>query len=202
MIRKDVSHSFSTTVLSLFMSKYNHLESLYFIAIVPPANIQDEITKLKHEVTDKYGSKHALKSPPHITLHMPFKWKDKRFHELEGVMKKLNDDLKPFQVELKDFDFFEPRVVFVNVMENESLNKLQRQVVDTCRKDLKLDNANYKNRPFHPHVTIAFRDLKKPMFYEAKKEFEKRELSFEFQVEKVILLKHDRMKWNLVVFRD
>ncbi|MEQ9466987.1 MAG: 2'-5' RNA ligase family protein [Ekhidna sp.] len=178
------------------------MESLYFIAIVPPADIQDEITKLKHEVADKYDSKHALRSPPHITLHMPFKWKDKRFFELEGVMKKLNDGLNPFRTELKGFDFFEPRVVFVNVVDNEDLNQLQKQVVDLCRKELKLDNANYKNRPFHPHVTIAFRDLKKPIFYEAKKEFELRKVGFEFRVEKVALLKHDGMKWNVVVFGD
>ncbi|WP_420576719.1 RNA 2',3'-cyclic phosphodiesterase [Ekhidna sp.] len=175
-------------------------ESLYFIAIVPPEDIQEEITKLKHEVAEKYGSKHALRSPPHITLHMPFKWRDKRFDELAEVIKNLNSDLAAFEVELKDFDFFEPRVVFVNVVQSEKLKKLQKKVVDACRKELKLDNANYKNRPFHPHVTIGFRDLKKPMFYEAKKEFKKREVLFEFRVEEIVLLKHDGKKWNVVDF--
>ena len=170
-------------------------ESLYFIALVPPDEIQEEITKLKQEVAEKYESKHALKSPPHITLHMPFKWKDKRFREVEGVMEKLNSDFEPFEVQLKDFDFFEPRVVFVDVVENEKLNRLQKEVVSVCRKQLKLDDANYKNRPFHPHVTIAFRDLKKQMFYEAKKEFEERRVSFEFQVGEAKLLRHDGVRW-------
>lgn len=173
-------------------------ESLYFIAIVPPEDIQEEITKLKHEVAEKYGSKHALRSPPHITLHMPFKWKDKRFDELTEVMKNLNGDLESLEVELKNFDFFEPRVVFVGVMENEKLNQLQKEVVDVCRKQLRLDNANYKDRPFHPHVTIAFRDLKKRMFYEAKREFETRGVNYRFPVEKISLLKHDGTKWNLI----
>ena len=175
-------------------------ESLYFIAIVPPKEIQDEITKLKHEVAERYESKHALRSPPHITLHMPFKWKDKRFDELAEVMKKLNERLEPFEIQLRDFDYFEPRVVFVNVVANEKLEELQKKVVDVCRKQLKLDNANYKNRPFHPHITIAFRDLKKRMFYEARKEFEKREVSFEFQAKEITLLKHDGKKWNVVDF--
>ena len=70
--------------------------------------------------------------------------------------------------------------------------------MDACRKELKLNNANYKNRPFHPHVTIGFRDLKKPMFYAAKKEFERREVSFEFQVKETSLLKHDGKKWSTV----
>lgn len=101
---------------------------------------------------------------------------------------------------LKDFDFFEPRVVFVDVVENENLNKLQSQVVDTCRKQLKLDNANYKDRPFHPHITIGFRDLKKPMFYKAKKEFENRRVTLEFEANKVSLLQHDGKRWYVVEF--
>lgn len=175
-------------------------ESLYFIAVLPPPAIQEAITKLKLEIAEKYGSKHALKSPPHITLHMPFKWKDKRIAELEKVIETLNNQHKSFMVELKGFDFFEPRVVFVDVVENENLNMLQSQVVDTCRKQLKLDNANYKGRPFHPHVTIGFRDLKKPMFYEAKKVFENRKVTFGFDVREISLLQHDGKKWNVVEF--
>lgn len=173
-------------------------ETLYFIAIVPPPDIQEEVTTLKKEAAEKFNSKHALRSPPHITLHMPFKWKDKRDNELNEMMAQLNEQLVPFKVQLKNFDFFEPRVVFVDVVENEHLDKLQAMVVTACRRSLKLDNANYKDRPFHPHVTIAFRDLRKPMFYEAKKEFEARTFERSFQVEKIQLLKHDGKVWNLV----
>lgn len=175
-------------------------ESLYFIAIVPPQEVSSKITKLKEEVAQKYQSKHALKSPPHITLHMPFKWKDKRFNQLAEVMKKINNNLVPFSVKLSDFDFFEPRVVFVDVEPSARLEALQTEVMKRCKKDLKLDNGNYKNRPFHPHVTIGFRDLKKPLFYEAKKEFEDRFFEGQFCIDKVELLKHDGEKWVAVVF--
>lgn len=175
-------------------------ESLYFIAVLPPDKIQEEITGFKHEITEKYESKHALRSPPHITLHMPFKWKNKRYGDLIDVMTTLNSDLASFEVQLKDFGFFEPRVVFVDVVKNKRLNELQENVVDACRKKLKLNNANYKNRPFHPHITIGFRDLKKRMFYKAKKAFEDRSFSCEFWVEEVALLKHDGKKWNVTEF--
>lgn len=175
-------------------------ESLYFIGIIPPSSIQEEITKLKLEIADKYGSSHSLKSPPHITLHMPFKWKEKKRDQLLQMMNILNDQLEPFTVELKNFDYFEPRVVFVDVQESKPLERLQKNVVNTCRKTLKIDNANYKDRPFHPHITIGFRDLKKSKFYEARSEFETREVSFNFQVECVSLLKHDGSQWNVVKF--
>ncbi len=173
-------------------------ESLYFLALVPPAEIQENITQFKNEIAEKYGSSHALKSPPHITLHMPFRWKDKRTQELYDFVNSINHDLRPFEIQLKDFDFFEPRVVFVNVIENQTLENLQKEVTSRARKELKLDNANYRNRAFHPHVTIGFRDLKKPAFYEARKEFEERRFSEVFRVREIALLKHDGEKWEVV----
>ncbi len=173
------------------------MESLYFIAIVPPATIQEEITQLKQLVADRFNSAHALRSPPHITLHMPFKWKDKKFDQLAKIMYQLNSELIPFEMELKNFDFFEPRVIFVDVVPNEKLNRLQQRVVVGCRKELKLGNANYKHKGFHPHVTIGFRDLRKRMFYEAKEVFEHKDFEAKFQVTKIELLKHNGQKWNI-----
>ena len=173
------------------------MERLYFIAIVPPAKIQDEITQLKHLVAERFNSKHALRSPPHITLHMPFKWKDQKLEKLIEAMKLINLGLVPFDIELKRFNFFEPRVVYVDVIQNEMLGQLQEKVVSVCRKELKLNNADYKNRGFHPHVTIGFRDLRKPKFYEAKDYFEEKEFTIQFKAESVKLLKHDGHKWSI-----
>lgn len=175
-------------------------ESLYFIAIVPPAEIQEEIMRFKQQMADKFGSKHALNSPPHVTLRMPFKWKDKKLDKLVNLMNQLNAELQPFSIQLKDFDFFEPRVVFVDVVPNKKLAKLQKNVVDLCRKVLKLENGNYKDQGFHPHITIGFRDLKKRMFYEAKQEFEAMSYGARFSASKIDLLKHDGKKWNAVAF--
>jgi hypothetical protein len=45
---------------------------LYFIAHVPEEPVFADLMALKTAVRDLYGSKAALRSPPHITLHMPF----------------------------------------------------------------------------------------------------------------------------------
>ena len=173
--------------------------SLYFIAVLPPEEIQEEITQFKHEVAEEFNSSHALKSPPHITLHMPFRWKESKFEILEKMLEGLNSAVAPFTLQLNGFDFFEPRVVFVDVVESEQLEELQKKVVSQCRRVLKLDNGNYKDRPFHPHVTIGFRDLKKPDFYRAQKHFTEKEYSRKFSVERITLLKHDGKEWNTVL---
>jgi len=171
------------------------LENLYFIAIVPPEKIQDEITQLKVLVAERFNSKHALKSPPHITLHMPFKWKEKKYDLLIDTMKKINNEVEEFQIELDGFNFYEPRVVYVDVKQNKQLEELQKKVIDLCRKELKINNANYKDRPFVPHITIGFRDLRKPQFYEAKQYFQKREHTAQFKTTGVSLLKYVGGRW-------
>ncbi len=173
------------------------MDSLYFIAVTPPENESDQITALKNQCKVAYGSGHALKSPPHITLHMPFKWNDKKRNALEACLNQVAGTTEKFEMQLRDFGFFEPRVVFIDVIENAELRRLQKILAKQMRLDLNLFNADYKDRPFHPHVTIAFRDLKKPGFYEAKSYFSERKLSMDFAVSDLVLLKHDGKQWHI-----
>ena len=69
---------------------------LYFIAIIPPSPVYEEALELKKYFKEQYGSKAALNSPPHITLHMPFLWneeKEKKLTERLLVFSKKCDPL-------------------------------------------------------------------------------------------------------------
>lgn len=178
-------------------SKNLALESLYFIAVVPPEDVRTKVTELKELCHQEYGSKQALKSPPHITLHMPFKLKEKKKEELCEMLTALAHDSECFNIEMKGFGFFEPRVVFISTMLCESLNSLHLRISDGMRKHFNIFNAQYKDRAFHPHMTIAFRDLKKEQFWKAQEFFSKKELSINFQVENMALLKHNGKVWEI-----
>ena len=54
----------------------------YFIAIIPPSPIYEEALRLKEYFRDTYNSKASLNSPPHLTLHMPFRMKERKEAEL------------------------------------------------------------------------------------------------------------------------
>ena len=171
--------------------------SLYFVALLPPAKLSEQITSLKNYCKAQFGSGHALNSPPHITLHMPFKWKEARKQELIDCLNQVALAHEPFLIQLKDFDYFEPRVVFVNVLENTELRQLQKSLSEQMRRSLHLFNAAYKDRPFHPHMTIAFRDLRKAMFYEAKAYFSTQQLAMEFDAKNLTLLRHRDKTWEV-----
>lgn len=170
--------------------------ALYFIAIVPPMQIRHEIQLLKEYFRDIYQSKAALNSPPHITLHMPFQWKEAKEEKLLSTLTKFAAGKSEVEVQLNGFSCFAPRVIYVNVQESESLRLLQTELHRFCKTELNLFNAQYRDMPFHPHITLAFRDLKKDRFERAWTEFKQRKFTGDFVANKITLLKHDGKIWN------
>ncbi|WP_422360401.1 2'-5' RNA ligase family protein [Reichenbachiella sp.] len=171
-------------------------QNLYFLALIPDEPVRSEVMAFKEEVKEKFNSKGALRSPPHITLHMPFKWRSDREDQLIELLSRFKFDLYPFQVDLDGFDFFEPRVVFVDVDKTEVLTQLQKELSDFVRRELKFFNADYKDRGFHPHMTIGFRDLKKSVFPEVKANYQDRSYQRQFEASGFCLLKHDGEQWE------
>jgi 2'-5' RNA ligase len=172
----------------------------YFIALIPPPPVSDDALRLKNYFRDEYNSKASLNSPPHITLHMPFKWKEEKEHELVEAFGKFSLGRSSFKIELHNFNAFAPRVIFIDVISNNVLSLLSKELHRFCKRELNLFNASYKDQPFHPHLTLAFRDLKKPMFEKAWAEFQERKFSARFDVQSIVLLKHNGKIWE--VFKE
>jgi 2'-5' RNA ligase len=168
----------------------------YLIAIVPPEPIASDVLKLKEYFRDSYDSKGSLNSPAHITMHMPFDWRADREEELVVIFREFTAKHTPFPIELDGFGSFPPRVIYINVKRNQSLLDNQANLIRHCKKNLKLLNALYRDEPFHPHVTIAFRDLKKDRFQEAWKEFESKPYLAAFEYSHLSVLKHDGKFWR------
>ena len=170
--------------------------ALYFIAIIPPPPIFEQASEIKNYFKEQYKSKAALNSPPHITLHMPFEWKEKKEEELITTLTVFAHDKETFPLKLLNFSCFAPRVIYLNILESEALRLFQKELHRFCKAELNIFNAQYKDLPFHPHLTLAFRDLKKPMFEKAWNEFKDKEFSDSFVVDRFTLLKHNGKLWE------
>lgn len=169
---------------------------LYFIALIPPSPVLEEVQALKEYFRDHYHSKAALKSPPHITLHMPFEWKVAKEEKLVNALQEFSIARKEFTISLSNFSCFEPKVIFLDVRPSDLLVSLQTELHRFCKIKLNLFNAQYRDLPFHPHLTLAFRDLKKEAFANAWAEFREKKYSADFLVNKIILLKHTGNHWT------
>jgi 2'-5' RNA ligase len=168
----------------------------YFMALVLPEPLQNQVMTLKHYVRDHFDSKAALRSPAHITLHMPFEWKLKKEELLTETLHKFKFPT-PVHVQLRNFNCFEPRVVYVDVLPCAELRDLQKALVTHVRQNLGLMNEAENVRGFHPHATIAFRDLNKEKFRQTWEHFKTQKFEGHFTTSKFQLLKHSPGKWEV-----
>ena len=171
-------------------------KELYFIALVPEEPLYSTVMELKEYFKEHYQSRKALNSPPHVTLQMPFKRRPDREDRVDEMLQRVADTCEEFQLRLNGFGFFEPRVVYIDLEESKPLISLHKEVGKAVREHLKLVN-DLGERPFRPHMTIAFRDLKKPLFFEAKKEFNQKSFEEQFYVKDICLLKHNGSSWDI-----
>lgn len=168
----------------------------YFIAILPSSAISDEARGRQKEFELRYDSKAAMRSPPHITLHMPFRWKQWKEDDLMSTLSEFFSTAVPFTVDVDGFGCFSPGVIFMNIIHSEGLMSHQRSLALFCRNRLGLFNTNHQDRPFHPHITLAFRDLKKHAFADAWNNYRERAYKSAFEVTSACLLKHDGRLWH------
>jgi 2'-5' RNA ligase len=165
----------------------------YFIAIVLPPEILEPAEALKQELFLTHGLKGALRSPAHITLHRPFSLNESREKMLIEKLEQFRNG-PPFEIQLKNFAAFIPRVIYIDVLPNGSLVQLHDNLMRFAKRELQLFNEADDMRGFHPHVTIASRDLKKDLFKNIWPEFVSRKFEAGFMCDSVTLLKLEK-KW-------
>lgn len=169
---------------------------LFFIALIPPEPFRQKAWEMKEHFRDEYESKASLNSPPHITLHPPFKLKQgEEEKELEQALGQVASDFEPFEARLKDFGAFPPRVLFIDVEKEHAMEKLQKAIMKQV-VELAAEEKKRPDHSFHPHMTLAFRDLSKANFHRAWKEYQGRELRYSWQVRQFTLLKHNGKNWE------
>lgn len=170
----------------------------YFLAIIPPEPILSEAHQLKNHFKEKYHSKASLNSPPHITLHMPFLWKEKKENILLEKLKDFSLTQSHFELQLKNFKAFPPRVIYIDVVTNSALLLFQKALERFCKREFQLFNANRLDHAYHPHLTLAFRDLKKEQFALAWDEFKVKPYDQAFAVKEMAVLKHTGTAWEVL----
>lgn len=171
--------------------------SRFFIALLPPQEIQDYANQIRQYFADNYASRGAQNSPPHITLQAPFEWADTNVLLLETFLREFASEQKSIPITLSGFAAFPPRVIYIDVVRSQELLTLKADLMAAVENNLGIVDKVSKTRPFAPHMTVAFRDLTKQNFKAAWPEFEKRQLYFEFTADKLTLLLHDGKRWNI-----
>ena len=171
-------------------------DPMFFIAILPDESIQREVTAFKKECGRLFGSVRALNSPPHITLIPPFLWSFALLDRLCYSLEEFSSSQSQFELTLHNFNWFEPRVIFVDVLESDPLRALQSSLLALLERKPGFESRNAHG--FYPHMTIAFKDLKPATFYQAKQHFSGLDYHRTFQVRHLSLLEHRLKRWEVM----
>lgn len=168
---------------------------MYFIALVVPEELNRLVLVFKEYMREHYGCKAALRSPAHITIIPPF-WMDE---ELEvHLAEKINEvakDLDPFFLQHNGFSSFPSKTIFIGVKSNALLDQLHKEVNSFFRShpDFRM---KFDDRPFHPHVTVATRDLTKRSYQEAWQYFKEKKFQKEWMCSSISLLALSETGWE------
>lgn len=167
----------------------------YFLAILPPGELMEEVQALKLKLKEEFGTKFALKSPAHITLKMPFVYDQNRLERLEESLKGFLVNHSGFEIGIKGVSHFRKKVVFLKVEAPEALFHLQKELKTHLRRNLHLvEELSDKN--YHPHMTVAYQDLKKGSFDDLRKRVEEGSISSKFHVGGICVLRKDESIWR------
>lgn len=167
----------------------------FFIALLPPPDIQDYANSIKQHFSDRYHSRAALKSPPHITLQPPFERLAAQVPALKQCLTTFANNQQSVPITLSGFAAFPPRVIYINVLQTQELLTLQRDLMTYLEAHVGI--ITVATRAFSPHLTVAFRDLTRQNFKAAWSEFQHQQLHCEFTADYLTLLLHDGKRWNV-----
>jgi 2'-5' RNA ligase len=174
--------------------------SLYLTAIMPPAELAEQILEIKNELSDRFQIYAALKPPVHITLYRPLNIENDFESHLIKVLKPIGYNHAPFKVDLLNFDCFIIQTLFISVVKSSLLGDLQKEISSVFHKN-KIDPKEHKgNTTFHPHITVAYRDIPPEVFPIIWDEYKNKKFRRSFLVDHFSLLKHDGKQWQ--IFRE
>ena len=170
---------------------------MYFLAILTPPEVNHKVLEWKYYMREHFGCVVAMKSPAHITLISPFWMNEEMENELGEDVQTFSATQKAFKIELKDFDAFRPKVIFLHVKPSDKLAAF-RSAIEVHLLSHQKYPIRKEERTFHPHVTIANRDLMRKDFPEAFKHFSKIAYTQTFFANDIALLKHNGGEWNVI----
>lgn len=168
------------------------MQVLFFVAILPPEAIQQELRQIQIQIAQTYGVRGALRSPPHITLVPPFSLASpvsgppEAIDALQAKLAALASHQAPLPLQLRGFAAFVPRVIYVHVTPTPALLQLQASLQEHFPPRPRAPGVHR----FVPHITVAFRDLSPVRFHQIWPEYQGRSLQLDFTALGLTLLRH------------
>ena len=175
--------------------------AMYFVAIMCPPELDQYVMQFKYRMRDQFGCVLALRSPAHITIIPPFWLNLDEEIKLQETLRAFETDRDELKIQLDGFSSFGKRVLFIRVLENPELEEIKNQVEQHFAGSFG-ELTGKDDRPFHPHITIANRDLKPGDFEKAWYYFSNKDFKENFSSRTISLLKLTESNWKVIAEKN
>jgi 2'-5' RNA ligase len=171
------------------------MKDFLFAGFILPEPYHSEINFIKNAVAEKFRCLHALKTPPHITILPPFHMDQSHLAGFNMELEKMLTVEDSFYIHITGFGFFTTNhVAFLDVELSTQLKEIKFGVMKVLKNYLIV-----KDQKFHPHITIAHRDVEPAQFRLLKSYLESMpEYVARIPIRDFILFKHYQRSWTPV----
>jgi len=125
----------------------------------------------------------------------PFSWPAAQLEVLSGSLSGFMALHPSPAIRLLNFNCFPPHVIYVDVEPNPDLDSFQHALETHLEQQLSIRTD--REYGFHPHVTIAFKDLREAIFPQAWQYFSAQTFAHAFQAQGIALLQHTGQSWEV-----
>lgn len=179
----------------MFKNTELDLDRLYYIALIPPKSIQDDVLEFQHIAETKFEHEVTLHSLPHITLIPPFNANEDELKLLiQRVSTVVKDNHAPFEANINRFYHLHNRTIILEVYKNNELDSLFNDVMLAVSEI----TFSHNHSKFMPHITIANQDLSPDLFDKAFTYFSHIPYSRSFMCNESVLFHFKDGKWKIV----
>jgi 2'-5' RNA ligase len=128
----------------------------YLLVISPHEELENRITKVKTAFSEKYKTKYAKWSRPHIALANFLQYElmeDRLLNRLNMIAMGFH----PIKVELRDYGSFPSHTIYINVVSKLPIQSLVKTIRTQAQRLMKLNDENKPHFLLEPNITIARR---------------------------------------------
>lgn len=151
-----------------------------------------DCTRLQIDILRKYGSNPALEAHPHITLKLGFSASETE--PFEEYLEELGDAIAPFEIAIRNFDFFDEGIMFLDLEPNSTLEKLRQRILSDLAERYGIQAHAIEDERFRFHVTLAY-GLPRRTFDDLRESFVSRRVDFKFNAHRIDLFYHTGHQW-------
>jgi len=169
---------------------------LFFLAILPPKEVRDEIRVWQNWVAENFQVKAALGSPPHITIYPPVRWPLAGLSAWKNTLARFAKGMPKIPVTMQGFHHFGEQVVYADVEQSPALMHFRKSFMEYWTQSLGAKSPIHADS-YHPHITLAFRNLTPVSFKGIWEKFASLAYNRKFSAGDLVLLKHLSPGWEI-----